>query len=288
MAVYRGMDIGTAKPTAAQRAAVPHHLIDIVDPVDKFSVSRYRELALQQIDAICARGRDVVFAGGTALYLKAMLRGIFEGPPANPEFRESIERELGQASIEQLHARLEQVDPVTASRVHVNDKRRIIRALEVYATTGTPISHLQYEFETAHSPDECKVFTLRHPREVLHGRIARRVESMFDAGLVEEVAGLLERWGELGRTARQAVGYQEVIAHLRQGVSLGETMERTLFRTRQFARHQETWFRNLPECRMLDLADSFECDASAPRRVAEQMISLAERASQAPGGRTGS
>lgn len=271
MAIYRGMDIGTAKPSAAQRAAVPHHLLDICDPVDEFTVTRYRELALETIRQIRGRGNPVVFAGGTALYLKALLRGVFEGPPADWDFRKAIEQELQETSVEALHQRLEQVDPVTASRVHPNDKRRIIRALEVYSTTGTPISHLQNEFETAHSPQRCKVFTLRHRRDVLHERIGARVEQMFDAGLVDEVSGLLDQWGDLGRTASQAVGYREVVAHLRQQVPLEETRRRTLYRTRQFARHQETWFRGLAECRGLDLPESFGADADGPRQVAESI-----------------
>ncbi len=271
MALYRGMDIGTAKPSLAQRAMVPHHLLNVADPIEEFTVARYREMALAKIGEIRGRGKQVVFSGGTALYLKALLRGVFEGPPANWEFREAIEQELTVTGIEALHQRLELVDPVTASRLHPNDKHRIIRALEVHSTTGIPISHLQNEFETAHSPDDCKVFTLRHPREILHERIGVRVKQMFQAGLVDEVRGLLQRWGEPGRTAGQAVGYREVIEHLRHGVPLEETRQRTLFRTRQFARHQETWFRGLQECRMLDLPESFGGDSDGPQRIAAEI-----------------
>ncbi len=258
MAIYRGMDIGTAKASSAQRASVPHHLIDILDPVESFSVTRYRELATAAIQQVHERGNRVIFVGGTALYLKAMLRGIFEGPPAAPEFRAAIEKELETVDIEQLHRRLEQVDPVSAGKLHPNDKRRIIRALEVYRTTGQPISHLQNEFETAHSPEDCKVFTLRHPRDVLHQRIQRRVDWMFDNDLVGEVRDLLDKWGELGPTASQAVGYREVIEHLAGLRNLEETRQLVLFRTRRFARHQETWFRGLPECRMIELPPGIE------------------------------
>jgi tRNA dimethylallyltransferase len=278
MAIYRGMDIGTAKPSAEQRARVPHHLLDVADPVEEFTVTRYREMALEKIAEIRARGREVIFAGGTALYLKAMLRGIFTGPPADHAFRDEIERELAEVGLEPLYRRLQQVDPVSASWIHPNDKRRIIRALEVYSTTGTPISHLQTEFETAHSRESCRVFTLRHPRETLHDRIAARVQWMFDNGLVNEVQRLLDRWGELGRTARQAVGYRETIAHLQDGVPLEETRQRTLFRTRQFARHQETWFRGLEECRMLDLPETFGADPDAPCRLAAEIARAPVRA----------
>ena len=253
MAVYRGMDIGTAKVSKTLQMEVPHHLIDIVDPGDLFSVTQYRKRAIQAIQEIKARGKQVIFVGGSALYLKALLRGIFDGPPADAGFREQIEKELESVGIEELHKRLQQVDPVSAQKLHPNDKRRIIRALEVYRTSGQPISHLQNEFESAHSPENCKVFTLRHPRDVLHERIQRRVDWMFENGLVDEVAGLLSVHGQLGKTASQAVGYLEVIAHLRDEYDLDRTRELVLFRTRQFARHQETWFRGLTECRMIEI-----------------------------------
>lgn len=271
MAIYRGMDIGTAKPSADQRHQVPHHLLDIVDPVEEFTVTRYRELALQTIREIRGRGKRVVFAGGTALYLKALLRGVFEGPPANQDFRAAIEDELQSVPLAALHRRLEQVDPVTADRVHPHDKRRIIRALEVFSTTGVPISHMQNEFETEHPADDCRVFALRHPRDILHQRIGDRVDQMFADGLVDEVRGLLDHWGQPGRTAAQAVGYREVIAHLCEGVSLEETRDRVLVRTRRFARHQETWFRGLSECRMLDLPRDFAGDPGGAARIADRI-----------------
>jgi tRNA dimethylallyltransferase len=253
MAIYRGMDVGTAKVSPALQSEVPHHLIDIVEPTEPFSVSRYRELALSTIQEIRQRGRSVIFVGGSALYLKALLRGIFRGPPADPGFRQQIEEELQHVDLAELHRRLQQIDPVSAHKLHPRDKRRIIRALEVYRLTGEPISHLQNEFETAHSPQDCKVFTLRHPREVLHGRIQKRVDWMFRQGLVEEVSGLLARHGRLGHTASQAVGYREVVGHLQGDYDLSRTQELVLYRTRRFARHQETWFRGLAECRMIDL-----------------------------------
>lgn len=265
MAIYRGMDIGTAKPSTEQRALVPHHLLDIVDPIEPFSVSQYREAALAKIAEIRSRGREVLFVGGTALYLKALLRGMFEGPPADWNFRKEVEAEVAEMGAEFLHQRLQMTDPVAAHNLHPNDHRRIIRALEVYKTTGKPISHWQMEFDQGHQAAECRVFTLRHPRPVLHTRIEARVEQMFRDGLIDEVRQLLDRWQELGKTAAQAVGYQEAIAHLQAGVELEETYERTRVRTRRFARHQETWFRGLSECRLIDLDDSFEPESTAER-----------------------
>lgn len=270
MAIYRGMDIGTAKPSIADRAVVPHHLVDMRDPNETFSTSQYRELALQAIDEIRGNGREVLFVGGTALYLKAMLRGMFEGPPANWDFRKQIEKEVEDSGGEFLHERLQMVDPVAASNIHPNDHRRIIRALEVFSTTGKPISHWQMEFESPTPAELCRVFAIRHPREVLHERIEHRVGTMFETGLVDEVKGLIETYGELSHTAAQAVGYREVIEHLEGKHTEEETRELVLVRTRRFARHQETWFRNLAECRWVDLEAEME-----PVQIAEQIVRTA-------------
>ena len=271
MAIYRGMDIGTAKPTAENRSLVPHHLLDIVDPNDSFSVSQYRQRALETIDEIRSRGKQVVFVGGTALYLKALLRGLFQGPPADWEFRKKIEAELEGVESVRLYERLQMVDPVAAHKLHANDRRRIIRALEVYRMTGQPISHWQMEFEHFTQPSDCKVFTLRHQRPILHRRIESRVGSMFASGLVDEVDGLLSQWGELGHTAGQAVGYQEVVQHLAGEMELPETIEKVRIRTRRFARHQETWFRGMQECRIIDLELEYD-----ELEIAQRLIDLAQ------------
>jgi tRNA dimethylallyltransferase len=269
MAIYRGMNIGTAKPAAEYQKVVPHHLIDIVDPVQSFSVSQYQERALEKIAEIQSRGKQVLFVGGTPLYLKVMLRGLFDGPRADWEFRQLVEDELADAEVELLHRRLEMVDPVTAKRVHVNDRRRIIRALEVYRATGVPISHWQMQFDQANPREKCRVFTLRHPRPVLHQRIEARVEWMFRSGLVEEVQTLLDKWGKLSRTAAQAVGYHEAIEYLSGERDLMATIEKVRVRTRRFARHQETWFRGLQECRMIDVVQPYS-DQEIANKIFEQ------------------
>ena len=272
MAIYRGMDIGTAKPSPENQSVVPHHLIDIRDPIDAFSVSQYRELALRQIHEIYQRGKQVLFVGGTALYLKALLRGLFDGPEADWDMRQQIEEDLEQFDSDELMKRLESVDPLSAHKLHQNDRRRIIRALEVYYRTGTPISHWQTEFDKATPAEDCKVFTLRHPRPILHERIENRVAEMFQAGLIDEVQKLLKKWYELGHTASQAVGYREVIDHLSGKMDLETTMEKVLVRTRRFARHQETWFRGLEECRILDIDSEHSSE-----QLAEQICSLANQ-----------
>ena len=270
MAIYRGMDIGTAKPVLADQQRVAHHMLDIVDPTEAFSVSQYRERAMGLVQQIFDSGKQVIFVGGTALYLKALLRGMFEGPPADWDFRKEVEQELEEMGGQFLHQRLEMIDPVSAANLHPNDHRRLIRALEVFKTTGKPISHWQMQFSEGREADECRVFTLRHARSVLHERIENRVASMFEAGLLDEVRGLLDKHGTLGQTAAQAVGYREAIDHLEERMPLDETIEKVRVRTRRFARHQETWFRGLSECRMIDLPTEFDSD-----RIAEQLVASA-------------
>ncbi len=251
MSIYRGMDIGTAKPSREDQSRIPHHLVDIRDPAELFSVSDYLAASAETIREIRGRGRGVLFVGGTPLYLKALLRGMFEGPPADEAFRREVTQEAERVGIEALHRRLQLVDPLSAAKLHPHDVRRIVRALEVYRTTGQPISHLQLQFDEGSPADACRVFVLDWPRPVLHERIDERVTRMFEAGLVDEVRGLLARFGTLSRTARQAVGYQEAIAELAGDLSREQAMQATRTRTRQFAKRQLTWFRSLSECRWI-------------------------------------
>jgi tRNA dimethylallyltransferase len=256
MALYRGMDIGTAKPSAEQRRAVPHHLIDVIEPHQEYSLAQYVAAAHECIDRIEARGRAVLFVGGTPLYLKGLLRGIFQGPPADWAFRRSLEEEAKREGGDFLHRRLARVDPQAAARLHPNDVRRIIRAIEVFEKTGRPISELQTQFDRGRPAESCRVFVLDWPREALYDRIDRRVGRMFAAGLVDEVEGLLARPEPLSRTAAQALGYGETIAYLRGERSLARTVELVRTHTRQFAKRQGTWFRSLPECRFLPMDGS--------------------------------
>lgn len=261
MALYRGMDIGTAKPTADQRRAVPHHLIDVIGPHQHYSLAQYVEAAQECIGQIKSRGREVLLVGGTPLYLKALLRGIFRGPPADWQLRRRLRQEAREQGSGWLHQKLAEVDPASAARLHPNDVRRLVRALEVFRKTGRPISDLQRQFDSGRAAEECRVFVLDWPRAELYARIDRRVERMFAAGLVDEVRRLLAGGKPLGRTARQAVGYREVIEHVAGERPLPETIALVQRRTRQLAKRQGTWFRSLSECRLvsvegeLDVAD---------------------------------
>lgn len=253
MTIYRGMDIGTAKPPRELRERVPHHLIDIADPADEYSVAQYVDAAAAVVDQIHARGREPLFVGGTPLYLKSLLRGLFDGPPADWALRHEIEQELEHVGQEALYERLMQIDPVAASHIHPHDTRRLIRALEVFRATGEPISHQQLEFEDGRAADECCVFVLRRRREELHERIAARVQTMVEEGLVDEVRGLIASGRKLGRTACQAVGYREALAFLAGEYDQTEMAARITYRTRRFAKRQGTWFRSLSECRFVEL-----------------------------------
>ena len=262
MALYRGMNIGTAKPTAEQRAVVPHHLIDIVEPHQEFSLAQYVDAAKQCTGDIRARGHEVLFVGGTPLYLKAILRGIFEGPAADPVLRkrlEAAENELPGT----LHRRLAEVDSPAAQRLHPNDIRRLVRALEVFEKTGTPISQWQQQFDRGLPADQCRVFLLDWPRDVLYRRVDRRVEIMFERGLLEEVTDLMAGERTLSKTAAQAVGYREVIEHLEDGPNLEKTIDLVKTHTRQFAKRQWTWFRSLSECRPVPIDAPVDVEAIA-------------------------
>lgn len=251
MALYRGMNIGTAKPTAAEQAAVPHHLIDVIHPHEEYSVAQYVAAVEHAVSEIAARGRVPLFVGGTPLYLKALLRGIFAGPPADWDLRNRLQELADREGDESLHRRLAEVDPASARRLHARDRRRVIRALEVFEKTGESITDLQRQFERARPAEACRVFMLEWPREQLVQRIDLRVESMFAAGLVDEARQLLASPTPPGRTASQAVGYREMFEHLRGDRDLSVTIDLVKLRTRQFAKRQMTWFRSLSEVRRI-------------------------------------
>ena len=255
IAVYRGMDIGTAKPSLADRDRVPHHLLDVVAPTEEFSVANYLARAAESARDIIARGKRPLFVGGTPMYLKGLLYGFDPGPPADWEFRKAVEADIKICGIEALHKRLQQVDPLSAHRLPATDTRRITRALEVAFLTGIPISHRQTQFEHLKPASLPRLIGLAWPRATLHQRIDRRVDTMFRDGLVDEVHTLLAKHTTLSRTAATAVGYREVIEHVRAGVSIETTRQSVLFHTRQLARRQETWFRSLPTLTSVDVQD---------------------------------
>ncbi|MDR0704704.1 MAG: tRNA (adenosine(37)-N6)-dimethylallyltransferase MiaA [Planctomycetaceae bacterium] len=249
MAIYREMDVGTAKVMPEDRGGIPHHMIDIIDPSEEYSLAQYVRDASDKIDEIQLRGKKVLFVGGSPLYLKGMLRGVFEGPPTDFEFRVQLQKKMVGHPPEMLHQLLTKVDPVTAKRLHPNDTRRIVRALEVYEKTGKPISSFQKQFEIGTPASECQVYVLQTPREVLYARINKRVDKMIYEGFLDEVKQLAERKIPISKTASQALGYKELFDYLDGKMKYGQAVDLIKQNTRNFAKHQETWFRSLSECR---------------------------------------
>lgn len=272
MKVYRGMDIGTASPSAEARRHVRHHLVDVADPADRFSAAQWTERAGAALADISARGRVPIVSGGTILYLKALLYGLFEGPPADPAIRRRIRDEAARAGVPALHARLAEVDPRAADRIHPNDLRRIERALEVHEITGRAISEMQQQFGRLRPGLDPLLVGLRRTREDLRSRIDTRVDRMMAAGFEDEVRRLLARPGGLSREAAQAVGYREMIDLLQGRTSRDEAVELVKKNTRTFARRQMTHLRSVEGLTWLDLAPD-----ELPGRTAERVVELWRR-----------
>lgn len=250
MCVYRGMDIGTAKPTAADRAAVPHHGLDLCGPSERYTVARYVDDIGSARRLIAEAGARELVVGGTGLYLTAIVDGLTM-PGEWPEIREALEADPDTAG---MHARLAGLDPVAAARIEPTNRRRIVRALEVCIGSGRPFS--SFGDGVAAHPDNGAVFVgIRWRRDALRGRIARRVRLMVEAGLVDEVRGLVSAPGGLSSTAAQALGYKEIIDHLEGRASLEEAVQEVILRTQQFAVRQERWFRRDPRITWVDVED---------------------------------
>jgi tRNA dimethylallyltransferase len=247
MQVYRGMDLGTAKPSAAEQREVRHHLIDQVDPNEAYTVARFVETADAVIADAAGRGVPLIATGGTPLYYKALFEGLFEGPSAEPALRARLSAMGNEALAERLRA----ADPAAAARIHLNDTRRLVRALEVYELTGKPITSFQNEWGTATMRHAATWVGLDWDREVLNRRINARVKAMLAGGWVEETRALLDRFGTLSHTAAEATGYRELIAHVEGRMSLEEGTEQIKIATRQLARKQMKWFRRFPNIRWL-------------------------------------
>jgi tRNA dimethylallyltransferase len=271
MQVYRGLDIGTAKPSADERARVPHHLIDICGLTEAFDAAQFVRLAQKAVQEIQSRGQVPIFCGGTGLYFKAYLSGLGEAPATNPELR----AELEAASYESLLHELRERDPVTYEKIDKQNPRRVIRAIEVIRLTGKKFSEQRAEWKPSGSnengrskmedgknsatpssifhPPSSPFICFTRPAADLHARINARVDAMFARGLVEETRGLLQRGLAENKTAMQAIGYRQVVEHLRNERSLTETIELVKVKTRQFAKRQLTWFRRHGNCEWMEL-----------------------------------
>ncbi len=246
MQVYRYLDIGTAKPTAAERRRVPHHLIDLVDPAEAYHVGRFREDAARAIAAVAGRGRVPLVVGGTALYLKVLTEGLAPGPGRDPEVRARLEARWDRGEAEALWRELQGADPPLARRLHPNDRTRVIRGLEVWLLTGRGLSEVQGEHGFRDRPYRALWLGVGGERGALADRIDRRVVRMMEAGWVEEVRRLVALGYGAETPGLQALGYRQLLAHLAGETSLDETVEAIQRETRRFAKRQMTWFRRWP------------------------------------------
>ncbi len=264
MAVYRGMDIGTAKPTPAERAEVDYHLLDLCDPSEEFTVRQFQAAARDVLGGIAARGHRALLVGGTGLYLRAVVDDL-HFPGRYPEVAGELTAELDaagpvggaarDAALDRLHRRLAALDPTAAGRIDPANERRLVRALEVSLGAGRPFSSFGPGLER-YPPTPTVLVGLGHPPEEGDRRIAERFDRLLRAGLLEEVRALAARPGGLSRTARQALGYRELLAHVEQGVPLERAVEEAVRRTRSFARRQWAWFRRDPRIVWVEPGDS--------------------------------
>ncbi|HEU0010584.1 MAG TPA: tRNA (adenosine(37)-N6)-dimethylallyltransferase MiaA [Verrucomicrobiae bacterium] len=259
MQVYRGLDVGTAKPSAADRERMPHHLIDVVELSEPFDAARFLELARRAVKEIQGRGRRPILCGGTGLYFKAYLEGLGDSPPSAPALRAELER----SPLPELLRELEQRDPATFEQIDRQNPRRVVRALEVIRLTGRPFSSQRAAWPGDSPPGA--VLGLRRSAADSRARIDARVDRMFEQGLVRETESLLGRGLAQNRTAMQAIGYRQVVEHLRGARSLTDTIAEVKARTRQFAKRQMTWLRHQLPVRWIDVAPNESAESVADR-----------------------
>ena len=264
MQVYCGMDIGTAKPTRRERQSTAFHLVDITMPDQQLSVSDWKGRAEAAIGAITAGGRRPILCGGTGLYLRALLDNwTLAATPASPQVRTELTGWVAREGAPWLHSKLREVDPITANRLHPNDAIRIVRALEVYLTTGLPISRFQEQDRASQKQRPAQRFGLTLPRPILNARISDRVDAMLDAGLVAEVQTLLQQGytSELG--PMKSLGYKETVEYLQGKLSYASAVEEIKANTRRFAKRQQTWFRADPLIHWLDVSELSSAEVAA-------------------------
>jgi tRNA dimethylallyltransferase len=264
MAVYVGMDIGTAKPTAEEQTRARFHLIDIADPAKPFSVGEFERFAQVAIEGILRRGHPALVVGGSGLYVRAAIDGLSDvTPPDNPELRRRLVEEAETHGRESVHCRLAQVDPVSAERIHPNNLKRVIRALEIYEVTGVAASVVfERDLGRPRSWPDPRVFGLTMSRDALYERIDNRVDAMIEAGLVEEVRCLIERGVDLGLPSMQGLGYKEIAGYLGGDYSLNEAVDLLKKNTRRFAKRQYTWFRADARVKWIDVEDGSAAEVS--------------------------
>lgn len=272
MKIYKRMDIGTAKPSVERQQAVPYHMIDLLEPSDdSYNVGRYYDDAYEAVRTIQAKNKPVIAVGGTALYVKALLYGLFDGPGADDTVRQELIEQARTIGLAALHQALTAIDPEAAQRISANDQRRIVRALEVYRVTGKPISSFQTQFDASSPRHHWLVIGLRRPKALESQRINARVKKMEEVGLVDEVKRLLAEDAPLSPQASAAIGYAEIIDHLNGRLTLDEAIERIKINTRRLAKAQRTWFKTFRAVQWIDIQaqDTVESITQTARTLLE-------------------
>lgn len=269
MKVYRRMDVGTAKPSKEAQSRVPYHMIDVVEPSEAYDVATFYEQATRMMEQIQRRERPAILVGGTALYIKALLFGLFAGPAADDVVRQRLKQRIEREGLDSLHRELLRVDPPAAARINPHDERRIIRALEVFELAGRPISSLQTQFDGGEIATEWTVIGLRRDKDLESRRINARVKAMVQGGLIEEVRSLLSEEPSLSKQARSAIGYAEIIDHLAGIMDREECVERIKINTRRLAKGQRTWFKTFPFVHWITLTDQ-----STPEEILREALGV--------------
>jgi len=252
MKVYRRMNIGTAKPSAEHQKTIKYHLIDVVEPSESFSVDRFLQLEKSAENSILAQKKPVIASGGTAMYIKALLFGIFDGPGTDEAIRQNLKKQIITDGLAQLHKKLTAEDPLAAERIHPNDEKRIIRALEVLQLTGKPISSFQNQFDAEKPKEDWTIIGLRREKIDASSRINARVKRMINDGLVDEVRSLLNEPEPMSKQAKCAIGYTEIIDHLQGKIDLEKAVEQIKINTRRMAKSQRTWFKTFKNVNWID------------------------------------
>jgi tRNA dimethylallyltransferase len=270
MLVYRGMDVGTAKPTAEQRARIPHHLLDLVEPSEAFSVAAFQAAAREAADDVRRRGARPLLVGGSGLYFRAVVDGL-EFPGTDPRIRGSLEDEASTSGAETMYRRLAELDPLAASKIEPGNVRRTVRALEVAAITGKPFSAYAAAWDS-YPPDRVRAAGVRLTPDTLASRVERRVGEMLSAGWLDEVEQLIDAGFGGWLTSTQAIGYAELARHLEHELSLEDAVQQTVKRTRRLARRQQAWFRRDPRIRWFDAGEE------GARGVVDEVVAYLEEA----------
>lgn len=269
--LYKFLDIGTAKPTLREQKAIPHHLIDLFEPTRHVSAGEYRRLAVKVVEDIISRGKTPIFVGGSGMYIKALTHGIFKRSTSNPEIRHALLHEIQEKGNIPLYNRLMEIDPETARKIHINNAKRITRALEIFQITGKPASE-HFEKQKLDPAFPTKVFVMNRERPILYERINKRVDQMLSDGLINETQNLLKNCYRNAMDELKTLGYQEVIQFIDKEISLEEMTENLKMNTRRYAKRQLTWLRHQLDAQWIDISNT-----DSPESVAKKITISLER-----------